>query len=177
MSVVLTAGFVVTRLGIVFVGLIIAYFFISRIVNPYVLKPTCLTDTNSCAYMIIYKWKNSFFAQVFPSGLYIWLNGSRLYVYGQSPNGAQCTNNTNYEVADRIDISGTNQSPIFTRQNYQCITRSGSIEAYYKKQVQPQTIYLRGISPTQTVNLNVFELMSRLIDMGYISVSNLSKEP
>lgn len=175
MSVILSTGFIITRLGIIIVGLSIAYFFISRVVNPYILKPTCLTDTNSCVYMTIYKWKNSFFAQVFPSGLYLWLNGSRLYVYGQAPNGAQCTNNTNYEVADRIDISGTNQSPIFTRQNYSCITRSSAIEAYYRKQVDPQTIYLRGVSPTQTANLNVFELITRLADMGYISVPNLSK--
>jgi hypothetical protein len=173
MSMIVVVGFILVRLGIVIVGLAIAYLFISRIVNPYILKPACLTETNSCAYMVIYKLKNSFFAQVFPSGIYLWLNGSRLYVYGQAPNGAQCTNNSNYEVADRIDISGTNQSPIFTRQNYSCITKSSAIEAYYGKRTSPQTIYLRGISPTQTANLNVFELVTRLIDMGYISVPNL----
>jgi hypothetical protein len=124
--------------------------------------------------MVMYKLENSFFAQVFPSGLYLFLNGSCLYVYGQAPGS--CTDSDNYEVVDRIDITGTNDSPIFTRQNYECVTKATAIQAWYAHQTKPQTIYLRGSSPTQTANLNVFELMMRLIDFGYISVANLTKE-
>ena len=174
MSVFPILAFIVVRVGVMALALAFGYLLVSRVVEPYALKPACLTDTNSCAYMILYKIDNSFFAQVFPSGLYLWLNGSRLYVYGQAPG--TCIDTVNYEVVDRIDITGTNEDPIFTRQNAECVTRSTGIRAYYAGKVQPQTIYLRGASPTQTANLNVFELMMRLIELGYVSVPNLTPE-
>lgn len=171
----LTIAFVLVRIGIIALALLFGYLLASKIVEPYALKPVCLTDTNSCAYLVLYKLDNSFFAQVFPSGLYMWLNGSRLYVYGQAPG--TCSDTKHYEVVDRIDITGTDEDTIYTRQNPECITRSSAIETYYIQQgVKPQTIYIRGISPTQTANLNVFEIFQRLIDLGYVSVANLTKE-
>jgi hypothetical protein len=125
--------------------------------------------------MTIYKYNNSFIAQVFPSELFMWFNGTRLYVYGQAPG--ECDDKVNYEPVDVINISGTDSNAVYIRQNYECITKAAAVIQYYISvlKAEPVTIYIRGSSKTQTAFLNVFDLFQRLVDEGIVSVTNIKQ--
>lgn len=177
MSVFLIFIFVVIRITIIALAVLLGYKFGKSIIEPQILRPECLTDTNNCASLAIHKYKNSFIAQVFPSGIFIWFNGTRLYVYGSAPG--VCELKDQFEPADVIDITGTNDNAIYSRQNYQCISKAATIINYYETvlNVKPITIYIRGSSPTKAANLNVFDIFQRLVDEGIISINNIKKIP
>lgn len=178
MSLFLIFIFTTVRILVLILAIILGYYFVNKIIEPHVLKPECLTDTNSCASMTIWKYKNSFVAQVFPSELYIFFNGARLYVYGQAPGTCTETSESNeYVPVDVITINGTDDNPIYSRQNYECINNVESVVNYYTRvlNVSPITIYIRGSLDTKSANLNVFDLFQRLVDEKIISVNNIKQ--
>jgi len=164
--------FVAIRLLIILLAILLGYYLVRKVVEPYVLHPNCLTDTNSCAYLTLWKYENSFIAQAFPSGLFMWFNGTRLYVYGE--DHGTCSD-PNYESVNVITISGTNQRAVYHRLNYECITTATQVIQYYTGilKVNPVTIYIRGSSNLPAVSLNVFDIFQRLVDDGIVSINNI----
>jgi len=165
------AIFIFTRTLFLILALTLAYLFVTKIIKPKVLYPNCLTDTNACAYLNIYKYKNSFLAQVFPSEIWIWFNGHQLYVYGQTP--IFCTNKNDYEPANVIQITGTNLDIKYQMMKYECITKLRGVMDYYisSLNVEPSVVYLR--SDKAGNNMNVFDIFTQLVNSKIVSVENI----
>lgn len=166
--------FFVVRLLVIVLALYVAYIVTKRVIEPYVLRPTCLTNTNSCAYITMYKYHNSFVGQAFPSGIWLWFNGKKLYVYGQAPG--ICEHSDYYDPVDVIEVSGTNLETVYSRKNYECITKITDVVTYYQavlKAVDPVTVYIRSGAVSDSININVFDIFEQLINQGIISVENI----
>lgn len=159
--------FIAARLLVIILALFLAYLFAQRVIEPYVFRPNCLTQTNSCVSATVYKYKNSFLAQIFPSEIWVWFNGKVLYVYGQAPGN--CTNQETFEVVDAIQISKNPQGKIeYRRGNYECIVKVDAVFNYYKNTLKssPQTVYFR----TDKSNPNIITLFSKFIQDGIVTI-------
>jgi hypothetical protein len=163
-----TIIFVIVRIIVIFIAIYIAYYFVNKIINPYILAPNCLTNTNSCTYLKLQKYKNSFLALVMPSEIWIWFNGATLYIFNESPGFCE----GNYEPVDNIRIVQNNGVTQYQRGNYQCIIQLPQIATYYTNILKSeiQTIYIKA----DISNPNIISIFSQLIDKGIISVNNIS---
>lgn len=159
------------RLIIIIIALLLAYFFVTKFISSKIFEPLCLVNSNSCAQLTIYKYKNSFVGIVIKNGIYIWFDGKQLYVYGQAPG--ECTDQSDYEPVDVFQITGSNKNTTYTRGNYQCITKINNIINYYIAilKVSPKNIYLK--IKKQTGNYNIFDIFESLIEQGIVSVDNI----
>lgn len=113
------------RIAVIIVAVCTAIVLYSYVINPYVLQPLCLINSNSCARMSYYKYNNSALAKMDNSGLWLWFNGDRAYVYGQ-PVGQLCSDPSTYEAAYAINTQNG------LKEGYTCVKTLSSVIDFYK---------------------------------------------
>jgi len=152
----MTPEFVVTRLIVLLTAAFLGYITATKLVSPVILKPMCLVDSNSCTRVDLYAYKNSFIGTIYPSGIVLWYNGAKLYIYGQAPG--MCSKG---QAVDVLDV----QNNKFIRNNYECITDSDSVFNYYQNilKVNKTSIYLQNVS-------NALEVFQQIVDEKIIIV-------
>ena len=121
---------------IVIFAFLTSYLFYYQVLKPEVFDPTCITNTNNCINIEYYKYKNTVYGNVLPSGYSFWFNGDKIFVYGIN-NSKQCENQEVYEPAYAIDPD--NGNPLY----YECIERAGNVKDKYIKEynIKPNYIY------------------------------------
>ena len=111
---------------IVIFAFLASYLFYYQVLKPEVFDPSCITNTNNCINIEYYKYKNTVYGNVLPSGYSFWFNGDKIFVYGIN-NSKQCENQEVYEPAYAIDPA--NGNPLY----YECIERAGNVKDKYIK--------------------------------------------
>jgi hypothetical protein len=136
------------------------YLIVNQIIQPD-LNKLCLTDTNGCFYLKMYKYKNSFIAQESTTGLWIWFNGLYLYVYGIAPGN--CRQKQNYEPVFKMEIDTSKGFPQFFTDRIQCVTKREQVLDYYKTvyKVKEQIVYIRPDKASVTFQEILTELYNK----------------
>jgi hypothetical protein len=162
-----TIFFIAARILVIVLALYLSYVFVQDVIEPYVFRPNCLTQTNTCVSATVYKYKNSFLAQILPSEIWVWFNGKVLYVYGQAPG--QCANQETFEVVDAVQITRNSKGSIeYKRGNYECIVKVDAVFNYYKNVLKSsaQTVYFK----TDKSNPNIITIFNKFIQEGIVKI-------
>lgn len=156
--------FLITRIIIVVIALVLAYLLVSKVIQPKFLDKNCITNTNNCFYLDIWKYKNSFVAEIYPTSLYIWFNGQNLYIYGIAPG--VCQDKENYEPVFSFTVDTSKGYPVYTANPNICVEKLTNILDYYKNNLNSdkKRIYLQAESPTN----NVFDILNLLYNKKII---------
>lgn len=143
--------YIIIRLLILGLAVFLSYILVQKVINPKVFKKTCLTSTDKCLFMDIYKYKNSFLAQIYPSALWVWFNGGNIYIYGEAPG--DCQDRVNYEPVFSITPDFSGDDPIYTFNPNECITKLDTVKDYYETQykVKKERIYFKVEKPVNNV--------------------------
>lgn len=151
---------IIVRVIVIIIAIISSYVFYNYIVNPYILYPLCLTDSETCNRMSYYKYENSALIKMQPSGFWIWYNGDNAYIYGQ-PTGIKCDDPTKYEPSFAIDTK-TGQ-----KIGYQCVQKLDTLINFYSGQSKEQFIYDR---VSDINNVDVYYVLNLFDKKGIISI-------
>lgn len=142
----------VIRLVVILLGLYLAYKFVMMFIKPNILEKMCLTDTNNCSSLEIYRWENTFIAKELISQIWFWYNGSNLYVWGQTSGSCD----QGYIPAAMYSLSldnnkNFNVSSSFSTPTNVCIDSPEKIVEIYKieKKSNKEMIYLYRDDPNK----------------------------
>lgn len=128
--------FVVIRLFVIVLAIATGIVLFSYVFRPYVLVPTCLVDTVSCVRVGYYSFKNSALAHMRNTGIWIWYNGFKAFVYGQIV-GELCKDKEKFSPAYAINTTTG------LKEGYECITPLETLISYYKKRGEMKYLYTR----------------------------------
>lgn len=156
--------FIISRVVIVALAIYLAYLLVVKVIQPKFLDKNCITNTNDCFYMDIWKYENSFVAEIYPTSLFIWFNGQNLYIYGIAPG--VCQDKDNYEPVFSFAVDTSKGYPVFTSNPNLCIEKLDQILNYYQNNLKAEKkrIYLQADSPTN----NVFDILNLLYNKKII---------
>jgi hypothetical protein len=157
--------YIILRVAILIMAIAVAYYLVTSVITPNILEPTCLINTDGCLYLDIYKYKNSFLAQFFPSALWIWFDGMNVYVYGYAPG--TCQDSKNYEPVFSITPDFTQNPPQYTLNPNMCLTKLNQVKDYYENnlKVNKNRIFYH----SEKVFMNVYDLITLLHKKKIIS--------
>ncbi len=152
------------RILIILFGIVTGVVIFIFVINPFILKPLCLTGTNTCVRMMYYNYKNSVLINMLPTGYWIWYNGAYAYVYGQ-PSGQVCIDNDKYEAAYKVNAV----SQVTT--NYECVTKLEDVIAFYRDElgIKEQYIYTR---PDDILTFDVYDVLNLFNKKHIINIYN-----
>lgn len=126
--------FITTRVLVILLGILTGYVLYNSFVKPKVLEPLCLVGTNGCVRIGYYQHENSALAHMRNTGIWIWFNGYKAYVYGQ-PVGQICNDPDKYEAAYAINTrSGL-------KEGYECVKSLSELLNYYKSKTDMKFLY------------------------------------
>lgn len=120
--------YILLRLIIAAAAIFVSYIVVTKVVEPKFLRKNCLTESNKCYYIDVYKYKNSFVAQESTTGLWFWFNGLNLYVYGIAPGVCR---EAEYEPVFKITIDTSTGQPQFTSDEIECATKLTEVIDWY----------------------------------------------
>lgn len=157
--------YIVIRILIASIALFLAYYLVSNLIKPKVLDELCLTNANNCFYLDIYKYENSFVAQESTTGLWMWYNGSSLYVYGIAPG--DCKNPDEFEPVFKIQVDTSSGKPQYISDIIECASRLDTVISYYKTQfkVNKQRIYFK----TENNFYTVYDIFNMMFEKKFIA--------
>jgi len=157
------------RFAIVFVAIALSLIIYSYIVEPYILIPLCLINSNKCIRVSYWNYENSALIHMEPAGYWVFFNGDKAYVYGIF-TGNECEPDPDgkiqYSPAYPVDPVSGLPTP------YKCIQTLDEIQNFYKsKGAKKQFIYKR-----QDVNkFSVRDVLNLLADKNIINLANIKK--
>jgi hypothetical protein len=142
----------ISRVVVIILGILIGYLITIHYVKENILQPLCFVDSNSCIRVMYYKYNNSALIHVISTGMWLWYNGHKVYIYG-FPTGQLCKEPQNYEAAYSIDPNTG------MKEGYSCVMVLGAVIDFYKdKNVKPQYLVRRGEDSTDIYSiLTVFQ--------------------
>lgn len=161
----------VIRLVVILLGLYLAYKIVMWYIEPNILQTMCITDTNNCSSIEIYRWKNTFIAKETVSQVWFWYNGSSLYVWGQTTG----TCDTGYVPASMFTLSLDSNKNFtipssFSSPTNVCIDSPDRIVEIYKieKKSEKEMFYLYRDNPNK---LNtIFTIVKSMYDNKIFSL-------
>lgn len=153
--------FIGIRLGVIVLAIFTGIVIYSYLIYPYVLEPICLVNTNSCIRIAYYSFKNSALAHMRNSGIWVWYNGYKAFVFGQNVGNicAEKDGTTKYEPAYAINTS-TGE-----KEGYECVTPLESLIDYYKQRGKMKFIYTR---VNDRENFDVYDVLNMLKNKNII---------
>jgi hypothetical protein len=116
--------FPLLKVVVLMVGVMTAYVIRQYWINPKVLTPVCLIDSDRCVRLEYFRRKNTALVYVFPSNWVLWFNGEKFYVYQVGNTGRTCTD-PNFQPA--FEIRPRNRKV----DEYTCIRNLKSVQEYY----------------------------------------------
>ena len=150
-----------TRIFVILLGILTAIVVYWYLVQPYILEPLCLVNSNSCARIGYYRYNNSALMEMKNSGLYVWYNGDKAFVYGQ-PVGQIC--DKNYEAAYAVNTHTG------LKEGYACVMLLKDVIKFYTD---------KGIKMENTVvkaNVEEFDVYALLNYASSIGIINLQSD-
>lgn len=152
------------RSAAIIIGALIGYHIITKYLSP-VMDDLCLTNTQNCQTIRVYRDKNTFIAKDEVSQIWFWYNGTNLYVYGQTPGVCQSQNPS--EKIEPVNVMQMKADPVknvirFAVLPNQCINGVQSVIDYYQNVlgVKEETFILKRQNPSATTNIyNIVQSM------------------
>lgn len=157
--------FYIFRFSAVIIALYLAYIIVSKILEPDIADKACLTNTQNCSRVYIYRYQNSFIAQENISQIWFWYNGQNLYVYGQAPGTCQSEANINFVPVSVFQMLLDKNSMInFTQFPNECIPNYDTIISNYESQYKSkkETLFLYR-NDTNELN-TIFSVIKNMYD-------------
>jgi hypothetical protein len=151
--------FIVIRLFVIILAIATGIVFVNYVISPYVLEPTCLLNTASCVRIGYYNYKNSVLVHMRNTGIWIWYNGFKAFVFGQIV-GEICKEKDKYSPAYAINTDTG------LKEGYECVTPLETLIDYYKKRGDMKFIFLR---VRDRENFDVFGVLNLLRNKKIIS--------
>ncbi len=149
------------RITTIMIAIFTAFVIYSYLVRPYILEPLCLINSNSCARLSYYRYNNSALTKMANSGLWIWFNGDRAFIYGQ-PVGQLCQDPTKYEAAYSINTKNG------LKEGYTCVITLGDVIDFYKsKGVGVEHL----ITKADSNSFDVYAALNTLHNAGVINLN------
>lgn len=136
--------FYIFRFSAVIIALFLAYLIVSKILEPDIADKACLTNTQNCSQIDIYRYQNNFIAQENISQIWFWYNGDKLYVYGQAAGSCESQNGVTFVPVSVFQMSLSNNLINFTQFPNECIPDYDTIISAYKNNynTQKETLFL-----------------------------------
>jgi|688.fasta_scaffold462764_2 hypothetical protein len=135
------------------------------LVKPKVLENLCLVDSGKCLHLQYWAFENSVLTQLSNTGIWVWFNGDRAFIYGQ-PVGQICPDPDNFSAVYSIN---TNNG---VKEGYKCVVSLKKvIEFYQSKNVSEKTL-IKKINPT---NFDIYDLLNLLDKEDIINLSSSGK--
>ena len=137
-----TIQFFGIRILLTIIAFWIAYTIIYSYAKPTLFYENCLTDTNKCSAIELYRYKNNFIARDQTSELWFWYNGSQLFLYGQLSLTCQRDGDVPVNV---FNVTKNGNSIEFHPMPNQCIKSVDQILSIYQQQygVENERIFIR----------------------------------
>jgi hypothetical protein len=154
------------RIAVILLALITGYVIYGLIVKPAILDPLCLTDTGSCVRMAFYRYNNSALVHMRNTGIWLWFNGHKAYVYGQ-PVGQLCKDPNSFEAAYAINTRTG------LKEGYECVTVLGELINFYKTKTDMEYLYKR---VKDRNNFDVYAALNMLQDLDVIDMGTSDKK-
>lgn len=149
------------RIITIVLAIFTAFVIYSYIIRPYILEPMCLVDSNSCVRMSYYRYNNSALSKMGNSGLWIWFNGDKAFIYGQ-PVGQLCQDPSKYQTAYTINTKTG------LKEGFTCVITLGEVIDFYKtKGVQLEHL----ITKADINNFDVYSALNTLHNNGVINLN------
>lgn len=139
------------RFGIIIIAILTGFCMYSYILRPLMLEPMCLINTNSCLRLGYYKYNNSALMNMGNNGIWLWFNGSDIYIYGQNV-GQLCEDPSKYQTAYKIEGSTG------IKKGYECVMTLENVLSFYKKKNVPLQYVVKKIDNFNT--FNVYDVMN-----------------
>jgi hypothetical protein len=153
-------NYIIVRIVVIIVAIFSSFVVYYYIFRPAVLQPLCLVNTNGCVRIAYYSYNNSALVHLENSGIWLWYNGFKAFVYGQNV-GQVCQDPTKYEAAYAINtLTGE-------KEGYDCVTPLATLLKFYQSKGGMEYLYKR-------INANTFDVYAalnllqneRIIDLG-----------
>jgi hypothetical protein len=110
--------------------------------------------------MSYYRYNNSALVKMGNSGLWIWYNGERAFVYGQ-PVGQLCSNPSKFEAAYSINTKTG------LKEGFVCVMTLGQVQDFYKSKNAPlEHLIIKG-------DVNNFDVYAALNALQNYNIINL----
>ena len=138
------------KVSILVLAFMVAYLLRIYWINPKVLEPMCLLNTNRCVKIEYYQRDNSLFAYVTPSAFRIWFNGTTFYVYEVGASTGRLCTDPKYQPAYEVKPKRN------AVENYTCIRSIAEVMKYYEG-IPKKYVYIRTASPTQFSAFDVIQ--------------------
>jgi len=179
---------IVTKILIIILGVMVGVLLYNKVVNPYVLRPLCLTDSNSCMRIAYWNHENSVLFHWEPSGYWCWFNGEKAFVFDVI-NGAVCKDKK-YQPVFPIE-----PYPSAKPENWVCVENVNALIDKYENTFGVSKQYLwkrpkmqtKSITSTNTwerkqekqikgpVTLTIYDILNLFADRNVINLQNISK--
>jgi len=153
--------YIVIRITVIIIAICTAYVLYQYVVKPLILEPLCLVNSNSCVRMTYYAFENSALIQIQNTGLWVWFNGDRAFVYGQ-PVGQICKDPQKYQAAYSINTRTG------LKEGYKCVVTLQEVLNFYKSKG------VRSSNLIKKANYNSFDIYAMLNLLDSEGIINLS---
>lgn len=142
--------FYIVRLSLVSLAIYISYLIVINQFKPKITQELCLTDSQNCSQIEIYRLGSSFIAKEQISEIWFWYNGIYLFVYGQAGGTCETQNNVSFSPVSTFKLSLNNGDINFQQYANQCIpTYFDIINNYVTNGSKKETILLYRKDPTE----------------------------
>lgn len=147
---------------IVTVAFLTSFFVFYNFIIPTILQPGCFVDSNACVRLSYYSYDNSVLVQIRDSGLWIWYNGDKVFVFGQ-PVGQLCENPDKYESAYVVNIHSGK------KEGYKCVMNLDSVKDYYISKGVKKMNLIKYVGKNRD-EFDIYALINYLAQKGVINV-------
>lgn len=156
------AKFILIRVVVIIIALFTAYAVYNYILKPGVLEPMCLINSNGCVHIGYYTYNNSALIHMRGTGIWIWFNGDKAFIYGQ-PVGQLCKEPSKYEAAYAVNTRTG------LKEGFECVMILNDVIQFYKNRgIEMQYIVKRVKNP---IDFTAYDVLNILDDEGVIDLS------
>lgn len=155
--------FYTLRFCAIVIGVYIGYLLTKDVVKPKILDEYCLTDTNSCTTMEIYRYQNTFVAKEEISQVWFWYNGAKLYIFGQA--SGTCDQPDEFEPVNVFIMNKGDDGIVnFFAYPNECVIKIDKILSYYTNNlgVSKENLFMYRKDPN--VPNNIFNIVKTMLD-------------
>lgn len=155
---------IVIRILIIVITICTSYVFYSYIFEPLVMKPLCLVNSSGCIRIGYYNYNNSALIDMRGSGIWVWFNGDKAYIYGE-PVGQICNDPLKY-VAAYVISTRTG-----LKEGYQCVMALGEVINFYESKGVEMSYIVKRVDNDK---FDIYDALNFLNDEGVINLQTSS---
>lgn len=148
------------RTIVIVVAFLTAYVLYNVLIRPKVLEPLCLINTIGCVRIGYYQYNNSALAHMRNTGIWIWFNGYKAFIYGQ-PVGQLCSDPDKFEAAYAINTRTG------LKEGYECVKALEELITFYNSKTDMKFLYKK-VGDRNT--FDVYDTLNLLNDYGIIDL-------